>query len=103
MKLSDLTANPIYQTRGIAADTDPPTAEYLKQCLDLFFTGNYGEIPPEDTEANDQELAAGEGRIIARYKKAHNLQGDIYIIAYFSQSTEGIDANNTTILYCSEY
>lgn len=57
----------------------------------------------EDTQANLEELEEGEGRIVARYEKAHKLETDIYIITYFSESMEGLDYNNTTILYINEY
>lgn len=100
MILSDIMKNPVLQTKGIAADADPA---YLKQCLDLFFSGQYGEIPAEDTEANNMELESGEGRILARYKKAGRLKEDIYIIAHFSKSNPDMEANHTIILYRSEY
>lgn len=66
--------------------------------------GDFGEVPAEDKEANLSELEAGEGRILARYKQAYKLQGDIYINTYFSESNEGnLDYNNTMIMYCDEY
>lgn len=105
MTAADLQKNFTGQTRAIAeASTDPETAAYLRDCLLLMFSGMYGEIPAEDTAANNEELAAGEGRILARYKRQGKLTEDIYIIAYFSASNPGnIDFNNTMILYCSEY
>ena len=105
MKAADLMANITVQTAAVAeAAKDPATMEYLQMCLTLFFSGMYGEIGPEDTELNEEELRAGEGRILARYKAQEKLQDDIYIIAYFSQSNPGnMDYNNTTILYCGEY
>ena len=63
----------------------------------------YGVIPPEDTDANNADLKAGEGRVLARFREYGKLEGDIYIIAAFSQGNPGKDYNNTTILYCSEY
>lgn len=103
MKPIDIMKNPLFQTNAVAADTDEPTKDYIQHCLIQFFAGNYGEIPQEDTQANNDELAAGEGRIIARYKKAHALTDDIYIIAYFSETCSEVDANYTTILYRHEY
>ena len=105
MTLEDVKKLDLLQTRGIAADTqDQQTHAYIVSCLQAFYSGNYGTIPAEDTDANNAELAAGEGRIVARYKAAEGLQEDIYIIAAFSESmADSIDANNTMIMYVSEY
>lgn len=100
MKLQDL---PLYQTRTIAeAAKDAPTHNYIVQCLNSFFSGNYGEVPPEDTEANNADLEAGEGHVLARYKAFGTLSHDIYIEAHFSQSVPGVDANNIMIMYPEE-
>lgn len=105
MTAADLQRNFILHTRAIAeASKDPTTAAYLQDCLLMAFSGNYGEIPAEDAAANNEELEAGEGRILARYEKRGKLAEDIYIICYFSASNPGnIDLNNNMILYCSEY
>lgn len=105
MRASDLQKNIVVQTAAVAeAAKDPATLDYLQTCLALFFSGMYGQIPAEDTELNEEELKAGEGRIVARYEAQGNLAEDVYIIAYFSASNPGdLDYNNTTILYCSEY
>lgn len=105
MKAQDLQNSTIVQTATVAEATkDPKTLYYVQTCLDLFFSGMYGEVPEEDTEQNNAELEAGEGRIVARYKKEEKLTDDIYIIAYFSESNPGdIDFNNITILYTWEY
>lgn len=106
MKLEQIRQREVYQTRGIAADIkdNPAAYRYVLQCLQRLYSGDYGTIPAEDTDANNSELAAGEGRIVARYKAAEGLQEDIYIIAAFSESmADSIDANNTMIMYVSEY
>ena len=105
MKASDLQDNMVVQTAAVAeAAKDPATLGYLQTCLALFFSGMYGEISDEDVGYNEEELAAGEGRVVARYKAQDKLEEDIYIIAYFSQSNPGdLDYNNTTVLYVSEY
>lgn len=108
MTLSDVRLLPVLQTRGINADASRDksgqTHNYIVDCLMRLYAGDYGEIPEEDTAANNDELQAGEGRILARYKAAHDLTEDIYIIAAFSQSMPDIiDANHTMIMYCSEY
>ena len=103
MTLEDLRKQDILQTRTVAAACqDTETFEYLLACLERFFSGDYGEICEEDTEYNNQDLAEGEGHILARYKARFALEGDIYIEAHFSKSMPGIDANNTMIMYCEE-
>lgn len=105
MRAEDLQKNALVSTAAVAAAAkDPATMDYLQTCLSLFFSGMYGQMSPEDTELNEEELRAGEGRIMARYEAQGKLREDIYIIAYFSESNPGdIDYNNTTVLYCGEY
>lgn len=104
MTLEDVKKLDLLQTRGIAADTkDEQTHAYIVSCLQAFYSGNYGAIPAEDTDANNAELEAGEGRIVARYKAKYSLEDDIYIIACFSQEIPGIDANHVMIMYVTEY
>lgn len=106
MTLEQIRQREVYQTRGIAeaVKSTPPAYRYVLQCLNRLYNGDYGEIPAEDTDANNSELAAGEGRIVARYKAAEGLQEDIYIIAAFSESmADSIDANHTMIMFVSEY
>lgn len=106
MTLEQIRQREVYQTRGIAeAVKDKPAAyRYVLQCLQRLYSGNNGAIPAEDTDANNSELAAGEGRIVARYKAAEGLQEDIYIIASFSESmADSLDANKTMIMFVSEH
>lgn len=104
MKLDDLRELPLLQTRSIANAYagDPETFRYIAECLGRFYKGDYGEAPEEDTEANNLDLAGGEGHVLARYEGKYMLDSDIYIEAYFSDSTPGIDANHVMIMYCSE-
>lgn len=103
MTLEDIKKIPLYQTRSISeACAEPLTLAYVFGCLDRFYSGDYGEIDAEDTQANNDDLAAGEGHILARYKKEACLQDDIYIEAHFSQTIPGEDANNTLIMYPGE-
>lgn len=85
MTLEDLKRMPVFQTRGInAAEQDSPeTHNYIIDCLFRFYAGDYGEICADDTAANNADLAAGDGHILARYKQKHNLRGDFYIEAHF--------------------
>ena len=105
MKPADLARSTIVQTRAIAAATaDPETMLYVQRCLSRCFAGDWGTVPAEDAEANNAELATGEGRILAAYPQQGKLTDKIWIIAYFSESNpESIDFNNVTILYPDEY
>lgn len=59
-----------------------------------FSRGDWGKIPQCDKEANDRDLKAGSGRILARYESP---KGDFYIISY-----PGTD-QPPTVLFCREY
>ena len=59
-----------------------------------FARHDWGKIPQCDKEANDSDLKAGSGRILARYDSP---RGDIYIISY--PGTE----QPPTVLFCREY
>lgn len=102
MTLKDIMNNNIFLV-GPIQNAGPVQREYIARCLDRFFTGDYGEIPPEDTAANNSELEAGAGRIIARYKPAEGMAEDFYIMAYFDQDRPEIDCNYTSVFYCSDY
>ena len=104
VKLNDLRNLPLLQTRSIAdayaGDTE--TFRYIAECLGRFYKGDYGEVPEENTEANNNDLRVGEGHVLARYEEKYMLDNDIYIETYFSDSTPGIDANHIMIMYCLE-
>ena len=104
MTLCELRRLPLLQTRSIAASWEgsPETFKYISECLNRFYNGDYGEVPQEDTDANNMDLLSGEGHILARYEAKYNLDGDIYIEAYISESMPGIDANHTMVMYCNE-
>lgn len=104
MTLAELRKLHLFQTRSIAAacNDSPKTYNYIIECLKRFYGGDYGEICQDDTDANNAELAAGEGHVLARYKAKYNLESDIYIESHFSKSIPGIDANNTMVMYCNE-
>ena len=62
MTLDNIKKLPVYQTRSIAtAAEDPDTMKYIFNCLAKLDAGNYGEIPAEDTDANNKELKARPG------------------------------------------
>lgn len=104
MTLNDLRELPLLQTRSIskAYGRNPDTFGYIVECLGRFYKGDYGEVPQEDVEANNYDLRAGEGHVLARYEAKFGLDNDIYIEAHFSDSIPGIDANHIMIMYCLE-
>lgn len=104
MTLEDIKNIPTLQTRGIAeACKDPQTAYYIIECLHRFWAGDYGLIGADDTAANNADLAAGEGHILARYEGKHNLTGDFYIEAHFYEpKLNDLDYTNTLIMYPDE-
>lgn len=105
MTLDQLRKNVLVQSRSIAAaGQDPETLAYIINCVNRFYSGDFGTVPDGDTLANLEAIAAGEGRALARYPARGELTGDIYINAYFSEDNpENTDLNNTMILYCDEY
>ena len=104
MTLEDLRKIKTFQTRTIAeACRDEETKIYIINCLQRFFTGDYGEIGEEDTEANNNDLVNGCGHILARYKGKYRLENDFYIEAHFDDQEPGnTDFNNIMIMYPSE-
>ena len=104
MTLNDIKQLPTLQTRSIAeAARDPATALYLITCLNKFYAGDYGLVPAEDTAANNADLEAGEGHILAKYPQAEKLTGSIYIEAHFYEpKLNDIDYSNTLIMYPEE-
>lgn len=76
---------------------------YILECIARFYNHDYGEIPPEDIAANENELQQSAGRIIGKYEAVNGLKEPIFIIAYFSEDHPEIDYNYTTVLYTSDY
>lgn len=102
--LGKMLTNPISTTRGVYEAMKAPTARnYVQDCIEQFFAGNYGTMPPPDVEANRRTMAGPEGRIIGRYSAKGILEDDLYIIAYFSLLHDEQDYNYTTVMYCNEY
>lgn len=103
MTLENLRRLPLLQMRSIAASCkDPETFAYVLDCVNRFYRGDYGKVAQEDSDANNRDLRAGEGHVLARYEGRYELDRDIYIEAHFSESVPGIDANNTLLMYCNE-
>lgn len=104
MTFKELRSIPCYQTATIAETMkeDEQTLFYILQCLERFYSGDYGTIPAEDTTANNEDLKSGYGHVLARYKASFNLKHDIYIESHFDKDTPGLDYNNTMIMYVFE-
>ena len=104
MTLDDLRQLPLLQTSAIAAswNDSPETLAYLSDCVNRFYRGDYGEVPKEDVDANNSDLRAGEGHILARYEGKYSLEGDIYTEAYFYDSVPDMDYNHVMVVYCVE-
>ena len=104
MTFDDLKTMPLLQTRSIAqAVKDPETMRYILECLERFYKGDYGEICKEDTQYNNDDLQSGYGHVLARYKQAYELTGDIYIESHFDKDhLNDIDYTQTLIMYPEE-
>ena len=103
MTLKDVQKLPVLQTKAVARTAgDSETRNYVIDCLLDFFGGYYGTVPEEDTEKNNQELARGEGRIVARYPRKGELERDLFLIAEFSESYPGADGNHVTMMYADD-
>jgi hypothetical protein len=104
MTLKDIQKLPVHQTAAVGfAGEDPETHNYIVDCLLDLYGGNYGSVPADDTAANNADLLAGEGHILARYPMKHKLTNDIYINAVFSATMPGLDSNNIMVMYVDEY
>lgn len=99
----ELQKIPMYQTATIARAMQSGAGSYLEKCLLRCYAGDYGELSEEDTAANNEELEAGEGHVLARYAPEQGLDGDIYIDIHFSESNPGQDFNYGMIMYCNEW
>ena len=105
MTLDQIKENPITATAAVnaAMEQNPEIHDFIMACLTRFFSGDYGTTGPEDTAANNAELADGAGRVVAHYEAFPGMEDDIFIIAVFNEDIPGDNNNNTCVLYCSEY
>jgi hypothetical protein len=84
----------LYLTNGISNAKKHDIGFYIEimTALAYYISGEYGNIPWEDVQANEYAILNGL-RVIGCYNTS---KGDIYII------TEA-DRSCTTILFCDEY
>lgn len=69
----------------------------VKNALERFNNKDWGNISPEDKDANERDILSRTGSLLARYETPIN---DIYIIKDFG----AIEADDvTTVMFCNEY
>lgn len=88
-------------TQGIhnAGKTIPMFTSFVRDCLDRFFSADYGEMCEEDLLANTRAQVLG-GRIFASYDTELVPEKKIYIIA---DAEDDNGYRDITILFPNEY
>lgn len=69
----------------------------VTQAVERFAAGDWGDVPAEDKEANDRDLATRCGHVLGRYK---SLNGDLYINMEFAEDPAD---DTAVIMYRYEY
>ena len=75
---------------------------YLKLCLDLFFSGMFGEMSEKTLLENQEALDKGAGTVLAKYPALDGLADSVVVIAEFDKDKPGIQTNHIIIAYDSE-
>jgi len=85
-------------TRGVAdlGERKPAFDRHVRQSLDRYVRGAWGDMCADDKKLNDDAVAHGETRIFAAYEYAGQPEWKIWII------TEH-DRSYTTVLFPGEY
>lgn len=93
-----------FQTQLITNDLKDnlETIDYVGGCLMDFLSGNYGVAPEKIQEYNKKQFSKNKGLIVGQYKKKYNLANDIYILAFFSKTSNKVIDNHITIRYVDE-
>lgn len=90
----------IVATRGVAnrMEADPAFHEFCLVSLARHHNGDWGELVPEDWDANDSAIESGDERLLSAYIYRAEGKADekIWIITEWDRSA-------TTILYPHEY
>lgn len=104
MTLKDLENLEPFQTQRITNDlkNEPDNIVYVGGCLMDFLSGNYGIAPEKIKELNKKQFSKKKGLIVGQYKKDYNLTSDIYIVAFFSKTSNAVQDNHIMILYVDE-
>ena len=77
---------------------DKETAQAVFEAVRRFNAGDWGKMPDEDKEANNNDLRAREGHVLARYETPN---GDIYINLTFAADPG--EEDTALVMYCGEY
>lgn len=96
-----ITSKQTVMTRGVADLTaeSEPFSVFLSNCLHRHFSGDWGDVPPEDARANN-DACKNDGRVLSAYRLKDltylTPEKTLWII------TEA-DRSVTTALFPSEY
>lgn len=105
MKGQEMKVNLNYILSGTITQeqTDPATREAIDKSIEKFSKLDYGKVPPEDVEANNNDLRSWAGRIIGRYSGPN--ETDLYFIGYPREPEEGQNERwiDVFITYVSDY
>ena len=77
---------------------DEETAKAVYKALERFNAEDWGELPEEDKEANNEDLRNRTGRILAKYETP---KGFIYISLTFEDPE--LKNNIAMLMYVNEY
>lgn len=105
MTLDDLKQMQFFITRGIGeAVRNAETHDYIGACLRRFLAGDWGDCDDADKAANNADLEAGEGHILADYPQFGALRSKVCIEAHFCKdyNLNDINYNNICVMYPNE-
>ena len=80
---------------------NPEALEYIENGISKFNNLDYGKVPQEDAEANNADLRAWDGRLLARYDGPRGT--DLYFIGYPRQEDKKENWIDVFIMYVSDY
>lgn len=87
------------------ADDEPARMTWLAECLDRHNTGDWGDLDPDDTAANNLALRRHDGRLLSSYPvpaaltDGENPDGSVWVITDDLSDTDPL----TTVLWPSDY
>lgn len=73
-------------------------ARAINTAVARFVRKDWGEVPDEDKQYNDEDLKNRDGHVLARYETPED---DIYINLSFDEVAPG--SNTALIMFCNEY
>lgn len=78
--------------------TNAEVLEAVKDACIRFHSFDWGNVPEEDKEANNADLASRDGHVLGKYETP---AGDIYINLVFDDPS--IDSDYALVMFCDEY